>query len=106
VGAITKLVYKGTDTASSSSSATAGSASGSASASAADVFTAMAKTLNDALSATGAKREMTVNVEYNQLDPLLRDTVSPEGDVNDPITGTRTNAHMLVRTDLQTERQT
>ena len=26
---------------------------------------------------------MTVNVEYNQLDPLLRATVSPEGDVND-----------------------
>lgn len=30
---------------------------------------------------------MTVNVEYNQLDPLLRATVSPEGDVNDPKTG-------------------
>ena len=26
---------------------------------------------------------MTINVEYNQLDPLLRATVSPEGDVND-----------------------
>jgi UDP-sugar pyrophosphorylase len=26
---------------------------------------------------------MTVNVEYNQLDPLLRATVSPEGDVPD-----------------------
>ncbi|KAJ1636236.1 UDP-N-acetylhexosamine pyrophosphorylase, partial [Pavlovales sp. CCMP2436] len=26
---------------------------------------------------------MTVNVEYNQLDPLLRATVSPEGDVAD-----------------------
>jgi UDP-sugar pyrophosphorylase len=32
-------------------------------------------------------REMTVNVEYNQLDPLLRSTVSPQGDVNDPRTG-------------------
>ena len=28
-------------------------------------------------------REMTVNVEYNQLDPLLRATGSPDGDVND-----------------------
>lgn len=28
-------------------------------------------------------RSMTVNVEYNQLDPLLRATISPEGDVND-----------------------
>ena len=26
---------------------------------------------------------MTINVEYNQLDPLLRATTSPEGDVND-----------------------
>ena len=30
---------------------------------------------------------MTINVEYNQLDPLLRATCSPEGDVNDPTTG-------------------
>lgn len=30
---------------------------------------------------------MTINVEYNQLDPLLRETVAPEGDVNDPETG-------------------
>jgi len=29
----------------------------------------------------GNGKEMTINVEYNQLDPLLRDTVSPEGDV-------------------------
>jgi len=29
-------------------------------------------------------REMTVNVEYNQLDPLLRATINPLGDVNDP----------------------
>lgn len=28
-------------------------------------------------------REVTINVEYNQLDPLLRATTSPEGDVND-----------------------
>ena len=27
--------------------------------------------------------DMTINVEYNQLDPLLRATVSPEGDVPD-----------------------
>lgn len=32
-------------------------------------------------------REMTINVEYNQLDPLLRATVSTDGDVNDPTTG-------------------
>ena len=32
-------------------------------------------------------REMTVNVEYNQLDPVLRATVNPNGDVNDPTTG-------------------
>jgi len=30
---------------------------------------------------------VTVNVEYNQLDPLLRSTISPEGDVADPSTG-------------------
>ena len=30
---------------------------------------------------------ITVNVEYNQLDPLLRSTINPEGDVNDPATG-------------------
>ena len=29
----------------------------------------------------GNGRELTLNVEYNQLDPLLRATVSPEGDV-------------------------
>ncbi|GMH00922.1 hypothetical protein Nepgr_002761 [Nepenthes gracilis] len=27
-------------------------------------------------------RTMVINVEYNQLDPLLRATISPEGDVN------------------------
>jgi len=32
-------------------------------------------------------RSITINVEYNQLDPLLRATISPEGDVNDPATG-------------------
>jgi len=26
---------------------------------------------------------ITVNVEYNQLDPLLRSTINEEGDVND-----------------------
>jgi UDP-sugar pyrophosphorylase len=34
---------------------------------------------------TGA--ELTANVEYNLLDPLLRSTISPEGDINDPVTG-------------------
>jgi UDP-sugar pyrophosphorylase len=29
----------------------------------------------------GNDKELTLNVEYNQLDPLLRATVSPEGDV-------------------------
>lgn len=29
-------------------------------------------------------RKMTINVEYNQLDPLLRATTHPEGDSNDP----------------------
>jgi UDP-sugar pyrophosphorylase len=32
-------------------------------------------------------KEMTINVEYNQLDPLLRSTISPDGDSNDPKTG-------------------
>lgn len=32
-------------------------------------------------------RTITINVEYNQLDPLLRATISPEGDTNDPDTG-------------------
>lgn len=32
-------------------------------------------------------RQMTINVEYNQLDPLLRATINPQGDVNDPATG-------------------
>eukprot|EP01033_Poteriospumella_lacustris_P011483 gene11484-8171_t len=32
-------------------------------------------------------KEMTINVEYNQLDPLLRATVNPDGDVNDAVTG-------------------
>ena len=31
----------------------------------------------------GEGREFTLNVEYNQLDPLLRATISPEGDVAD-----------------------
>ena len=29
------------------------------------------------------ERNLTINVEYNQLDPLLKDTVNPEGDVAD-----------------------
>jgi len=32
---------------------------------------------------TKGDQQKTMNVEYNQLDPLLRATVSPEGDVND-----------------------
>lgn len=35
---------------------------------------------------TKGDQQKTMNVEYNQLDPLLRATVSPEGDVND-VTG-------------------
>jgi len=31
----------------------------------------------------GSGHSMTVNVEYNQLDPLLRATSYPDGDVND-----------------------
>lgn len=31
--------------------------------------------------------ELTINVEYNQLDPLLRATGQPDGDTNDPVTG-------------------
>ncbi|CAN0157314.1 unnamed protein product, partial [Phaeothamnion confervicola] len=31
--------------------------------------------------------ELIINVEYNQLDPLLRATISPDGDVNHPDTG-------------------
>jgi UDP-sugar pyrophosphorylase len=65
VGAITKLVYTGSEED-------------------AGVLTTVANALT--FSSSG-KKEMTVNVEYNQLDPLLRATVSPEGDVNDPITG-------------------
>jgi UDP-sugar pyrophosphorylase len=40
-----------------------------------------------ALKHSGSGKDMTINVEYNQLDPLLRSTTSPEGDVNDPATG-------------------
>ena len=39
------------------------------------------------LDADGGATSMTINVEYNQLDPLLRATVSPAGDVADPATG-------------------
>lgn len=31
----------------------------------------------------GEDRTLTINVEYNQLDPLLRATINPEGDVAD-----------------------
>jgi UDP-sugar pyrophosphorylase len=43
---------------------------------------AITKLVNEA---TG--EELTINVEYNQLDPLLRATINPDGDVNDPETG-------------------
>ena len=36
---------------------------------------------------TKGDQERTINVEYNQLDPLLRATGHDEGDVNDPATG-------------------
>ncbi len=32
----------------------------------------------------GSAGKMTINVEYNQLDPLLRSTGNPDGDVNGP----------------------
>ena len=32
-------------------------------------------------------RSMTINVEYNQLDPLLRATINKDGDVNDTASG-------------------
>jgi len=32
-------------------------------------------------------REMNVNIEYNQLDPMLRATTNKDGDINDPATG-------------------
>ena len=38
-------------------------------------------------SALGVNKAMTINIEYNQLDPLLRATISHEGDTNDPTTG-------------------
>eukprot|EP00418_Pyrodinium_bahamense_P013529 CAMPEP_0179111318 /NCGR_PEP_ID=MMETSP0796-20121207/51989_1 /TAXON_ID=73915 /ORGANISM="Pyrodinium bahamense, Strain pbaha01" /LENGTH=608 /DNA_ID=CAMNT_0020809467 /DNA_START=41 /DNA_END=1867 /DNA_ORIENTATION=- len=39
------------------------------------------------LSHSASGRAMTVNVEYNQLDPMLRANGSPDGDVNTPETG-------------------
>lgn len=36
---------------------------------------------------TKGDEERTINVEYNQLDPLLRATGHEDGDVNDPSTG-------------------
>lgn len=33
------------------------------------------------------RTSLIINVEYNQLDPILRATISPEGDVNDEDTG-------------------
>lgn len=36
---------------------------------------------------TSTGRDMTLNVEYNQLDPLLRATTNSDGDVNDATTG-------------------
>ncbi len=34
-------------------------------------------------SSAQAPDTLTINVEYNQLDPLLRATVNKDGDVND-----------------------
>lgn len=39
------------------------------------------------MPSTIVRSSLIINVEYNQLDPILRATVSPEGDVNDPETG-------------------
>jgi UDP-sugar pyrophosphorylase len=36
---------------------------------------------------SGEVEEMTINIEYNQLDPLLRSSGFPDGDVNDLTTG-------------------
>eukprot|EP01026_Neomeris_dumetosa_P061539 TRINITY_DN580_c0_g1_i1.p1 TRINITY_DN580_c0_g1~~TRINITY_DN580_c0_g1_i1.p1 ORF type:complete len:618 (-),score=102.83 TRINITY_DN580_c0_g1_i1:223-2076(-) len=50
---------------------------------------AVPRKAKEAIGAIAAMRNtkngstMTINVEYNQLDPLLRATVNPEGDVND-----------------------
>eukprot|EP01084_Bolivina_argentea_P038722 71612_1 len=39
------------------------------------------------LEANDGSRNLVINVEYNQLDPLLKATVNRDGDVNDPDTG-------------------
>eukprot|EP00947_MAST-08B_sp_MAST-8B-sp1_P000653 g653.t1 len=39
------------------------------------------------LDNAAAGKSLTINVEYNQLDPLLRASVSPDGDVADAATG-------------------
>lgn len=46
-------------------------------------------------------RKLTINVEYNQLDPLLRATVNPAGDVNDdsgysPFPGAATSTALAI----------
>lgn len=38
-------------------------------------------------AASAIRSSLIINVEYNQLDPILRATISPEGDVNNPSTG-------------------
>lgn len=38
-------------------------------------------------SGSGDSEEMTINIEYNQLDSLLRSSGFSDGDVNDPTTG-------------------
>lgn len=50
-------------------------------------------------------REMTINVEYNQLDPLLRATTHPDGDKNDesgysPFPGARISQNPCFLTHL------
>ena len=36
---------------------------------------------------TKGDEERTINVEYNQLDALVKASIDPRGDVNDPATG-------------------
>ena len=40
-------------------------------------------------------REMTINIEYNQLDPLLRATIAPDGDTNDRTSGTVVDSTLI-----------
>ena len=46
-----------------------------------------AQAVGDFLNKSRNNRSQTFNVEYNELGPFLVKTVSPKGDVADPITG-------------------